>query len=165
MIANEATKVITVDNEPKYKHIPDWPVLLTMNQVSQNISNLIYSICSIIMKYDYNPVNYMDFATTLKSGSKAVAATGRGKGVARATDATRDLLWNFASMGYHEFGDMKNLLLYISVSQEHHLTFQEFDDITQMMCMLFNQDANILWNASEDRCKGDEIVYTAVAIF
>jgi cell division protein FtsZ len=165
MIAKEATKVITVDNEPKYKHIPDWPVLLTMNQVSQNISNIIYSICCIIMKYDYNPVNYIDFATALKSGIKAVAATGRGKGGGRAIDATRDLLWNFASMGYHEFGDMKNLLLYISVSQEHHLTFQEFDDITQMMCMLFNQDANILWNASEDRCKGDEIVYTAVAIF
>lgn len=165
MIANEATKVITVDNEPKYKHIPDWPILLTMNHVGQFISDLIYAIMSIILKYDYNPVNYIDFATALKSGSKAVVATGRGKGVDRATDATRDLLWNFASMGYHEFGDMKNLLLYISVSQEHHLTFQEFDDITQMMCMLFNQNANILWNASEDKGCGDEIEYTAIAIF
>ena len=165
MIAKEATKVITVDNEPKYKHIPDWPILLTMNHVGQYISDLIYAIMSIILKYDYNPVNYIDFATALKSGSKAVVATGRGEGVDRATDATRDLLWNFASLGYREFGDMKNLLLYISVSQEHHLTFQEFDDITHMMCVLFNQDANILWNASEDRDCGDEIVYTAIAIF
>lgn len=165
MIAKEATKVITVDNEPRYKHVPDYPVFLTMNHIDQYISDLIYSICSIIMKYDYNPVNYIDFSTALKSGSKAVAATGRGKGGARATDATRDLLLNFASMGYHEFGDMKNLLLYISVSQEYHLTFEEFDDITHMMCVLFSQDANILWNASEDRGFGDEIVYTAIAIF
>ena len=117
------------------------------------------------MKYDYHPVNYIDFATALKSGSTAVAVTGRGKGVDRATDATMDLLCNFASMGYHEFGDMKNILLYISVSREHHLTFQEFDKITQMMCRLFSQDANILWNASEDRGSGDEIEYTAIAIF
>jgi cell division protein FtsZ len=165
MIEKEATKVITVDNEPRYKHIPDWPVLLTMNHIGQYISDLIYSMCSIVTKYDYNPVNYIDFATALKSGGKAVVATGRGKGVDRATDATRDLLLNFASMGYHEFGDMKNLLLYISVSKEHHLTFEEFDDITQMMCRLFSQDANILWNASEDRGFGDEIVYTAIAIF
>lgn len=165
MIAKEATKVITVDNEPKYKHIPNWPVLLTMNQVSQYISDLIYSICSIIMKYDYNPVNYIDFANALRSGCKAVSATGRGSGENRAVDATRDLLLNFASIGYHEFGYMKNLLLYISVSREHHLTFQEFDDITQMMCVLFSQDANILWNASEDKYAGDEIVFTAIAIF
>ncbi|MBQ9588123.1 MAG: hypothetical protein IJR26_09740 [Bacteroidales bacterium] len=165
MIAKEATKVITVDNEPRYKHIPDWPVLLTMNHIDHFISDIIYSICSIISKYDYNPVNYINFATALKSGSKAVVATGRGKGATRAADATSDLLRNFASLGYYEFGGMKNLLLYISVSQEHHLTFEEFDDITHMMCVLFSQEANILWNASDDREYGDEIEYTAIAIF
>lgn len=165
MIAKEATKVITVDNEPKYKHILDWPILLTMNHVGQYISDLIYAIMSIILKYDYNPVNYIDFPTALKSGSKAVAATGRGSGENRATKATGNLLWNFASMGYHEFGDMKNLLLYISVSQEHHLTFDEFDEISQMMCRLFSQEANILWNVSEDRGQGDEIALTVIAIF
>ena len=33
------------------------------------------------------------------------------------------------------------------------------------MCVQFDKDANILWNASEDRICGDEIILTAIAMF
>jgi len=154
-IASEATKVMFFDSANG---------ILTVDEVSQSIIDVIRTVCKTFIDYEYCCVDYNDVATVLQSGTKAIYITAEGKNGNRGEKAVKELKQNIESKGY-KMEDVKNMLLLMSFSRQHLLTVEECSIITDSLNDSIGKYATVLWNASNDVSEdSDSIVLKSIVL-
>jgi len=154
-IASEATKVMVFDSANG---------ILTVEEVSHSIIDVIKTVCKTFIDYEYCCVDYNDVATVLQSGTKAIYITAEGKGGNRGEKAAMGLKKNIESKGY-KMEDVKNMLLLMSFSQLHIPTVEECSIIIDSLNDSIGKYATVLWNASNDVPENsDSIVLKSIVL-
>lgn len=154
-IAREATKVMVFDSANG---------ILTVDETSQRITDVIKTVCKTFIDYEYCCVDYNDVATVLQSGTKAIYITAEGKGGNRGEKAAMGLKKNIESQGY-KMEDVKKMLLLMSFSQLHIPTVEECSMITDSLNDSIGKYATVLWNASNDVPENsDSIVLKSIVL-
>lgn len=154
-IASEATKVMFFDSAND---------ILTVEEVSHSVIDVIKTVCKTFIDYEYCCVDYNDVATVLQSGTKAIYITAEGKGGNRGEKAAMGLKKNIESQGY-KMEDVKNMLLLMSFSRLHLPTVEECSIIIDSLNDSIGKYATVLWNASNDVPEdSDSIVFNSIVL-
>lgn len=154
-IASEATKVMFFDSANG---------ILTVEEVSHSIIDVIKTVCKTFIDYEYCCVDYNDVATVLQSGTKAIYITAEGKDGNRGEKAAMGLKKNIESQGY-KMEDVKNMLLLMSFSQLHIPTVEECSIIIDSLNDSIGKYATVLWNATNDVPEdSDSIVLKSIVL-
>lgn len=156
-ISKMATKVITVRKD-------------FTGQVTKRVSDIIGTACLLFLKRDWGGVDYMDVATVLQYGSKAIYGMGIGEGPNKVEKAFAELDRNLEQNGC-KIENAKGVMLLVRV--QHSLSAELRDAILQecfetinLLRYLLIRKVDIFWNAAEDEYdESDTIAIHAILLY
>ena len=123
----------------------------------------VKGISEIITVDAYMNIDFEDVNTVMAGSGTALMGVGIGKGDNRAKDAI-SMATTSELLNDNDISGAKDILLYISFSENNPITVDELSEITDHITTLTGStDTNVIWGEGADNSLEDEIKITLIA--
>ncbi|MBO4587874.1 MAG: cell division protein FtsZ [Bacteroidales bacterium] len=120
-------------------------------------------ISEIITVNSYINIDFEDVNAVMAGSGTALMGVGTGAGEDRATKAI-EMATTSELLNDNDISGAKDILLYISYSENNVITVDELSEITDYMTRLTgSRDTNVIWGQGADDTLTDEIKITLIA--
>lgn len=120
-------------------------------------------ISEIITVNSYINIDFEDVNAVMAGSGTALMGVGMGTGEDRATKAI-EMATTSELLNDNDISGAKDILLYISYSENNVITVDELSEITDYMTRLTgSRDTNVIWGQGADDTLTDEIKITLIA--
>lgn len=120
-------------------------------------------ISEIITVNSYINIDFEDVNAVMAGSGTALMGVGTGAGEDRATKAI-EMATTSELLNDNDISGAKDILLYISYSENNVITVDELSEITDYMTRLTgSRDTNVIWGQGADETLTDEIKITLIA--
>lgn len=153
---------IIIINNDKLRDLGNMVITKAFAEADKVLLTAAKGIAEIITVEGYVAVDFRDVNTVMANSGTALMGAGIAAGENRALEAI-ELASTSVLLNDNDIAGAKNILLYFSFGNDHEITMDEMEVITNYINNLTGGETDIIWGMGLDENMGENLSITLVA--
>ena len=153
---------ILIINNDKLKEYGEFKLGQAFALANEILNTAVKGISEIMTIRSKVQIDFRDVNTVMQNSGVALMGFGSAEGEDRATKAVMQAIES-PLLNDNNINGAKNVLLYISSSEENEVTMSEFEEITDFVQKTTGANVDVIWGAGNNETLGEKIAITLIA--